>query len=43
MNAKGNFRFKNVNDLNGNGRTRYKAVVKSTELTRRGVGKKTVR
>lgn len=43
MNAKGNFRFKDVNDLNGNGRTRYKAVVEATAETLKGVGKKTVR
>jgi len=43
MNAKGNYRFEDVADLNGNKVTRYKAIVKATALTNRGVGKKKVR
>lgn len=43
MNSKGNHRFKNVPDRNGDKVTRYKAVVKATSLTKRGVGKKKVR
>lgn len=43
MNGKGNYRFKNVADKNGNKKTRYKAVVEETALTNRGTGKKTVR
>lgn len=43
MNRKGNYRFEDVADLNGNKVTRYKAVVQATDLTKRGVGKKKVR
>ena len=43
MNSKGNYRFDDVADLNGNKVTRYKAIVKATALTNRGVGKKKVR
>lgn len=43
MNSKGNHRFNNVPDKNGKAETKYKAVVKATDTTRRGVGKKVVR
>lgn len=43
MNAKGNYRFEDVRDFNGDKVTRYKAIVKATALTNRGVGKKKVR
>lgn len=43
MNSKGNYRFDDVKDFNGDKVTRYKAIVKATALTNRGVGKKKVR